>query len=148
MELKDCWQTSMCNYNVWYHYFQKRKVSLRELVWFEIDQRCTANKTPKIIKATLSHPAYSFFFLFLSPFTTALDEINEPFGFRVEISQKGNTPVYDRVWLQSWTLKTLLWLWQKSLLKPFSEKQGYFMGGLFFFCLFFFCFFFFLLLEI
>lgn len=87
----------MCNYNVWCHYFQKRKVSLRELVWFEIDQRCTANKAPKIIKATLSHPAYSFFFLFLFPLTTALDEINEPFGFRVEISQKGNTPVYDRV---------------------------------------------------
>lgn len=47
--------------------FQKRKASLRELVWLEIDQRCTANKPPKIIKATLSHLAYSFLSLFLFP---------------------------------------------------------------------------------
>lgn len=83
---------------------KKKNASLRELLWFEIDQRHTANKPPKISKATLSQLAHSFFVLFLflwDCFFVCLfvlfpnKKITEPFGFIIEISQKDNIPVYD-----------------------------------------------------
>lgn len=80
---------------------RKKKASLRELLWFEIDQRHRANKPPKISSYLIT--ACSLFFVlsfFLFVFCLVLfpiKKINEPFGFIIKISQKGNIPVYDRV---------------------------------------------------